>query len=128
MSIKTHLIQLAKYGFFGVLATLIHLVSAWAVIYFFAASVFVANLIAFLTAFGFSYVFQTLYVFKSSFHLLKFVKFFAVQFGTFLFAYVISDVFPVSNSYLHTLLIVAIMPLVTFTIHKFWTFKEIECS
>ena len=125
MSIKTHLLQLAKYGFFGVIATLIHLFTAWAVIYLFDATVFISNLFAFLTAFGFSYVFQTLYVFNSSFHFFKFLKFFAVQFGTFLFAYIISDVFPIQNSYLHTLVIVAIMPLVTFTIHKFWTFKEI---
>jgi putative flippase GtrA len=126
MSIKSHILQLAKYGFFGVLATLIHLFTAWAVIYFFAASVFTANLVAFLTAFGFSYIFQTLYVFNSSFHFVKFIKFFAVQFGSFLLAYLLSDVFLLTNSYLHTLLIVAIMPIVTFVIHKFWTFKEIK--
>ena len=128
MSIKSHLLQLAKYGFFGVIATLIHLFSAWAVIYLFDASVFIANLLAFLTAFGFSYIFQTLYVFETAFHIQKFIKFFAVQFGTFLFSYIFSDLFVIQNSYLHTLLIVAIMPLVTFTIHKFWTFKEIKCN
>jgi len=126
MSIKSHIVQLAKYGFFGVLATLVHLFVAWAILYLFTSSVFIANLFAFLTAFVFSYVFQTLYVFASSFHFIKLAKFFAVQFGTFLFSFIISDIFPIDNSYLHTLLIVAIMPLVTFTIHKFWTFKEIE--
>ncbi|WP_457743409.1 GtrA family protein [Sulfurimonas sp.] len=125
MSIKSHLLQLAKYGFFGVIATLVHLLTAWAIIYLFAASVFSANIFAFFTAFVFSYIFQTLYVFSSSFRLKKLLKFFAVQFGTFLFAYLLSDVFPITNSYLHTLLIVAIMPLVTFLIHKFWTFKEV---
>ena len=125
MSIKSHIVQLAKYGFFGVVATLIHLFTAWAVIYFFGASVFLSNLIAFLTAFGFSYIFQTLYVFATHFHLHRFLKFFAVQFTTFLFAYLSSDIVSIENSYLHTLLIVAIMPLVTFLIHKFWTFKEI---
>jgi len=125
MSIKTHIIQLAKYGFFGVVATLIHLGVAWLLLYIFTDSVFFANLFAFLTAFGFSYIFQTLYVFKSTFHFKKLLKFFAVQFGTFLFSYFTSDLFPITNSYLHTLVIVAIMPLVTFTIHKFWTFKEI---
>jgi putative flippase GtrA len=125
MSIKNHLFQLIKYGFFGILATLIHLFTAWAVIYFFNASLFLANLIAFLTAFGFSYIFQTLYVFGTHFHLYKFLKFFVVQFATFLFAFISSNIITISNSYLHTLLIVAIMPLVTFTIHKFWTFKEI---
>jgi len=125
MNIKAHILQLAKYGFFGVIATLVHLFSAWAIIYFFAASVFVANTLAFFTAFIFSYIFQTLYVFNTTFHFKKFIKFFLVQFGTFLFSYLVSDIFPIQNSYLHTLLIVAIMPLVTFVIHKFWTFKEI---
>ena len=125
MSIKAHILQLAKYGFFGVIATLVHLLSAWTIIYFFAASVFVANTFAFFTAFIFSYIFQTLYVFNTTFHFKKFIKFFLVQFGTFLFSYLASDMFPIQNSYLHTLLIVAIMPLITFVIHKFWTFKEI---
>jgi len=125
MNIKTHIVQLAKYGFFGVLATLVHLFVAWAVLYFVTSSVFVANLFAFLTAFVFSYVFQTLYVFKSSFHLVKLMKFFAVQFGTFLLSYLLSDIFMIQNGYLHTLIIVAIMPLITFLIHKFWTFKEV---
>ena len=116
--------QLAKYGFFGVVATLIHLGTAWGVIYLFHLSVFSANSVAFFTAFIFSYIFQTLYVFVTHFHIKRFLKFFLVQYGTFLFSFLISDVFVIENAYLHTLLIVAIMPLVTFVIHKFWTFKE----
>jgi len=125
MNIKSHIIQLAKYGFFGVIATLVHLLTAWAIIYLFDASVFISNTFAFFTAFIFSYIFQTLYVFKSTFHFKKLLKFFLVQYGTFLFSYLLSELFVVQNSYLHTLLIVAIMPLITFLIHKFWTFKEI---
>ena len=124
MSIKRQMFQLVKYGFFGIIATLIHLLTAWALIYLFGLAVLSANSVAFLTAFGFSYIFQTLYVFGSTFHFVKFLKFFGVQFCTFLLSFVLSDIFPVTNSYLHTLLIVAIMPLVTFVIHKFWTFKE----
>jgi len=125
MNIKSHILQLAKYGFFGVIATFVHLFTAWAIIYLFDASVFVSNTFAFFAAFVFSYVFQTLYVFHTTFHFKKFIKFFLVQYGTFLFSYIISNIFPIHNSYLHTLLIVAIMPLITFLIHKFWTFKEI---
>ena len=125
MSIKAHILQLAKYGFFGVIATLVHLLTAWAIIYFFSASVFIANTFAFFTAFIFSYIFQTLYVFNTHFHIKRFMKFFLVQYGTFLASYLLSDVFVIQNGYLHTLLIVAIMPLITFVIHKFWTFKEI---
>ncbi len=123
MSIKAFILQLSKYGFFGIVATLIHLGSAWLVLYLFNSSVFVANTIAFFIAFGFSYLFQTRYVFTTSFHIHKFLKFFSVQFGSFLLSYIVSDIIPVQNSYIHTLVIVAIMPIVTFTVHKFWTFK-----
>lgn len=124
MNIKSHILQLTKYGFFGVIATLVHLFTAWANIYLFNASVFVSNTFAFFTAFIFSYIFQTLYVFSTNFHLKKFIKFFLVQYGTFLFSYLFSKLFSIHNSYLHTLLIVVIMPLIAFLMHKFWTFRE----
>lgn len=125
MNTRALIVQLTKYGVFGVVATLIHLFTAWALIYFFQTTVFISNIFAFFIAFSFSYVFQTLYVFKTIFHFLKLLKFFAVQFGTFLFSYILSDMVNIQNSYLHTLMIVAIMPLITFVIHKFWTFKEV---
>ncbi|WP_193114251.1 GtrA family protein [Sulfurimonas marina] len=124
-SIKSHIIQLSKYGIFGIIATLIHLGVASGVIYFFQAGVFIANSIAFFTAFMFSYIFQTLFVFTTSFQLKKLFRFFLVQYGTFLFSYILSNIIELSNAYLHTALIVVIMPLVTFIIHKFWTFKEL---
>jgi len=123
MNTKVFIAQIIKYGLLGVIATLIHLLSAWAIIYLFASTVFISNIIAFFVAFSFSYIAQTLYVFDSEFHILKLAKFFIVQFGTFLFSFLISNVVVIQSSYLHTLLIVAIMPLITFTIHKFWTFK-----
>ena len=123
MNTKAFILQLGKYGVFGVLATLVHLLSAWEIIYLFSASVFVSNIFAFFLAFVFSYIFQTLYVFQVEFHFLKLLKFFIVQFGTFLFSFFLSNIIVIENSYLHTLLIVAIMPLITFVIHKFWTFK-----
>ena len=123
MNIRAFIIQLTKYGIFGVIATLIHLFTAWALIYFFQTTVFISNMLAFFVAFSFSYIFQTLYVFKTIFHFSKLFKFFTVQFGTFLFSYILSEMLSIQNNYLHTLLIVAIMPLITFVIHKFWTFK-----
>ena len=123
MSTKPFLLQLVKYGLLGVIATLIHLLSAWSILYIFGTTVFVANVFAFLIAFSFSYIAQTQYVFQSEFHIVKFFKFFGVQFFTFLFSYVVSNILQIGSNYLHTLLIVAIMPLITFTLHKFWTFK-----
>jgi len=123
MSIKSFILQLGKYGLFGVIATLIHLFVAWFVLYSLSLSVFFANAIAFFTAFVFSYIFQTLYVFESEFQIVKFLKFFIVQFSTFLLSFISSNFLHIENQYVHTLLIVAIMPLISFVIHKFWTFK-----
>lgn len=123
MNISNHIHQLIKYAFFGVIATLVHLLTAWILIFFSMASVFIANTFAFFTAFIFSYIFQSLYVFNTAFHFKKFIKFFLVQYGTFLVSYLLSDMVPIVNGYLHTFLIVTIMPFITFIIHKFWTFK-----
>jgi len=126
MSIRREFIQLVKYGLFGVVATLIHLLSSWAFIYFWAFSLFFANMSAFFIAFIFSYIFQTLYVFNTTFHLKRFIRFFFVQFLIFLLSYLISKIIQIENNYLQTLIIVVIMPLITFVIHKFWTFKAID--
>jgi len=124
MNIKTDIIQLAKYGFFGVISTLIHLFTAWLIIYFFTKSIFIANTIAFFIAFLFSYIFQTLFVFNVNINTKRLLKFFIVQYSSFLLSYLISNIFYIKNSYLHTLIIVAIIPLITFAIHKFWTFTK----
>lgn len=119
------LIQIAKYGLFGIIATLIHLVTAWSLVYLFDSSFFYANLSAFLLAFISSYIFQTLYVFESHFEINKLVKFFLVQFGVFLLSYAATNLFLLTNQYLQTLLLVVIMPLLSFFVHKLWTFKRL---
>ncbi len=125
VSIKLLLLQLSRYGFFGMIATLIHLLSAWLLIYGFSTSVLLANSCAFFIAFMFSYVFQSKYVFKATFDVQKFVRFFAVQGGAFVLAYMLSTWFPLGNQYLQTLMIVAVIPLISFVIHKIWTFKVV---
>jgi len=120
---RKHFIQISKYGFFGIIATLIYLLIAWSGIYFLNLSVYSANMTAFFTAFAFSYIFQTLFVFQTYFHLQKFIKFFLVQYGAFLASYFISTFVQLQNNYLHTLIISAIIPLFSFFIHKIWTFK-----
>lgn len=107
------------------IATLIHLLSAWLLIYGLSASVLLANSVAFLIAFIFSYVFQSKYVFKATFDVQKFMRFFAVQSGAFVLAYMLSTWFPLGNQYLQTLMIVAVIPLISFVIHKLWTFKVV---
>ena len=74
----------------------------------------------------FSYVFQSKYVFRAAFDAQKFVRFFAVQSSAFILAYMLSAWFPLDNQYLQTLMIVAVIPLLSFVIHKLWTFKAVE--
>ncbi len=64
-------------------------------------------------------------MFKTTFDVQKFVRFFAVQSGAFVLAYMMSTWFPLDNQYLQTLLIVAVIPLLSFVIHKLWTFKTV---
>jgi len=123
MNIKSHIVQLVKYGFFGVIATIVHLFTAWAIITFLRPLFLLPIPLHFLRLLSFLMFFSTLYVFHSTFHIKKLLKFFSVQYGTFLFSYLLSEVFPIQNSYIHTLVIVALMPLINFGIHKFWTFK-----
>jgi len=123
VNIKILLLQLSRYGFFGIIATLIHLLSAWLLIYGLSTSVLFANSCAFLIAFIFSYIFQSKYVFRTTFDKQKFVRFFTVQSGAFFLAYMLSTWFRLENQYMQTLLIVAVIPLISFVIHKLWTFK-----
>ena len=122
MSIKPHVWQLSRYVLAGILATGVHLSIAWLLIYLLALSVFMANTMAFFTAFVFSYVLQTKFVFQSRFEWVRFLKFLSVQFAAFLLSFMIASLLPVQNAYVQTFLIVLIIPLVTFLIHKFWTF------
>ncbi|MDQ7005556.1 MAG: GtrA family protein [Ghiorsea sp.] len=125
MSIKTHVWQLSRYALAGGMATAVHLLTAWVMIYFFALSVFFANSLAFFTAFIFSYVLQTMFVFQSVFQWQRFFKFFAVQYSAFLVSFSLSLLLPVDNHYVQTFLIVFMIPLLTFLVHKLWTFKTL---
>lgn len=114
--------RIVKYGFVGIISTFIHLGIAWVYIYFINDSVFQSNIIGFLIAYLFSYTVQSIYVFEHKISLTKAVKFFVVQLMALLIAIFISF-FIDKNSYLETIFIIIVMPLITFIIHKFWTFK-----
>ena len=118
--------RLFKYGIIGVVATLIHIGVASAYIYTVNNSLFQSNVAGFLVAFVFSYIMQSVYVFEHAISWRKAARYFIVQFGSLLAAIVISDMFTMLNSYVKTFLVVVFMPLVTFLIHKFWTFKTKE--
>ena len=117
-------LQIVKYGFVGVLSTFIHISIAFLYIYFIHKNVFIANILGFFLAFIFSYTVQSLFVFKHTLETKKLIKYFFVQFGALLLALYASHFLVVENLYIQTILVSILLPLVTFIIHKFWTFKN----
>ncbi len=116
--------KIIRYAFVGGISTLIHVLIASLYIFFISSSVFQSNVIGFLIAYVFSYLVQTKYVFEHEVSKEKAIKYFIVQFGALLIAILASDLFSAFNSYVRTLIVVFLMPLITFLIHKVWTFRE----
>jgi len=116
--------KIIRYGLTGGVATAIHIAIAYLYIYFIDASLFSSNVLGFSVAFVFSYLVQSLFVFKHAIKLIKALKYFTVQFGSLLVSIFISHYIPLENSYVKTLIVVLILPLITYVVHKFWTFKE----
>lgn len=117
--------RIIKYGFVGIISTFIHLSIAWLYIYFVNNSLFQSNIMGFLIAYLFSYSVQSVYVFEHKVSLKKALKFFIVQLSALLLAILLSY-FIDRSSYIETVFIIIVMPLITFVIHKFWTFKRKE--
>ncbi len=118
--------KLVRYGILGGIATLIHFTTASLYIYFINNSVFQSNIVGFLVAYIFSYLMQSKYVFEHKVSIEKAIRYFIVQFAALLLAIVSSTLFDSYNSYIRTAIVVALLPLITFLTHKFWTFKKIN--
>ena len=115
--------KIVRYGLIGGISTLIHFSIAFIYIYFINNSVLQSNTIGFFIAYIFSYLTQSKYVFLHKIHIAKAIKYFVVQFGVLLLSILVSNIFNEYNSYIKTIIVVIILPLITFVIHKFWTFK-----
>jgi len=118
--------KIVRYGLIGGISTLIHLGIAAFFLYAIYNSLFWANVTGFMTAYVFSYLMQSLYVFGHAINPVKAFKYFIVQFGSLMTSILISYLFTGYNNYIKTILVVIFMPIVTFVVHKFWTFKELE--
>ena len=116
--------KIIRYGLTGGIATAIHITIAYLYIYFIDTSLFISNILGFSIAFIFSYLVQSLFVFKHAINLIKAFKYFVVQFSSLLASILISHYIPLENSYIKTLIVVLILPLITYVVHKFWTFQE----
>lgn len=121
---KLFTFRLVRFGLTGGLATAIHVVVAFAVIHFVYDHALTANVLGFLFAFSFSYIAQTLYVFKKRVNWTNALRFFLVQFGALLLSQAVSNFVPESNSYINVLIVVCILPVITYLIHKVWTYSD----
>ena len=118
--------KICKYGFIGVISTLIHLVVSYTIVYLYSENIYISNIFGFLCAFFFSYVMQSLFTFEHEIKLDKALRFFSVQFGALLLSIVLVDVISLKNSYVETVLVIAVLPLITYVAHQFWTFGRVE--
>ena len=116
--------RLIRFGLTGGLATLIHITFAFAVIRFVYDNAFIANVLGFSFAFLFSYLAQTLFVFKKRMNWINAARFFLVQFGALLLSQAISNFFPETNSYVKVIIVVCILPVITYLIHRVWTYSN----
>ncbi|MDD2266022.1 GtrA family protein [Sulfuricurvum sp.] len=121
---KLYQSKLIRYALIGGSSTLIHLGIAFLWLYFVNASLLFANMAGFSVAFMFSYTVQSRYVFLHSLSLPKAFRYFLVQFGALLASLFFSNILVGYNSYIKTLIVVILLPLITFVIHKVWTFRH----
>ena len=115
--------KIVRYGFIGGISTLIHISTASLFIYFISNSLFLSNITGFLVAYIFSYTIQSKFVFENKISLEKAIKYFLVQIGALIIAILLSDILNEFNSYIKSIIVAFLLPLVTFFIHKFWTFR-----
>lgn len=120
------LVKLFKYAFVGGFSASIHLLVASMYIFYINDSLVISNICGFLIAYIFSYTVQSIIVFKHKLQLSKAIKYFIIQLISLLIALAISDYSVEYNNYIKTIAIILIIPIITFLIHNFWTFKEQE--
>ncbi|MDD2367954.1 MAG: GtrA family protein [Sulfuricurvum sp.] len=116
--------KLIRYALIGGTSTLIHLSIAFLWLYTVTTSLFFANTAGFSVAYIFSYTVQSRYVFLHPLSLTKAFRYFLVQFGALLASLFFSNILVGYNSYIKTIIVVILLPLITFVIHKLWTFRR----
>jgi putative flippase GtrA len=116
--------QIARYGVIGIVATLIHICVASLFVCFILESLFIANGVAFVFAFVFSYPAQSKFVFISSITFKKAAKFFIVQLTSLFLAVQLAQLAETISIYLKILIVAFLLPICAFGIHRVWTFVD----
>jgi len=115
--------EIISYASIGIISTLIHVAIAYYYIFKVNNSVFQANIIGFFVAYFFSFTMQSKYVFKNKINFSRGIKYFLVQiFSLIISIIIISDLLEYNN-YIKVIFTIMLLPLFTFIIHKFWTYK-----
>ena len=121
-------IRIIRFGLTGGIATLTHILVAFSALRFLEASVFTANIAGFCSAFSLSYLMQSLFVFQKSLTLQNAGRFFIVQASALLVSQLISECLSGVNDYIRVLFVVFLLPVITYVIHKVWTYKHTEST
>ena len=121
---RNSIFKIIKYAIIGGLSTFIHITFAYAYIYFIGDSIFISNIVGFLCAYTFSYLAQSKYVFNHEISYAKATKYFVVQFVSLIISILITDFMPLQNAYLKVLIVIVILPAITFVAHSIWTFSK----
>ena len=116
--------QLLKYMIVGVVSTSIHFTIASLFVFFIYASLLFSNIAGFIMAFTWSYWAQSKFVFYSRFSSKKSARFFLVQALALVLSVNITDLALNHSIYLKIFVVTLLLPICSFVIHKFWTFRE----
>jgi len=117
-------IRLVNYFLIGGVSTLVHFLIASLCIYMIHDSLFISNVMGFLIAYVHSYIMQSKVVFNHAISRIRAIKYFIVQLGALIVSIYVSDLLSEFNNYIKTVVVIIIMPLITYTVHNFWTFKK----
>lgn len=118
--------RIFRFALTGGMATLIHICVAFLLLKLTTDSVLISNMIGFLSAFLFSYLIQSTFVFHRAVSFANAKRFLIVQTSAFFISQFVTAQFHINNRYLATLIIVFMIPLFTYLIHHFWTFRQRE--
>jgi putative flippase GtrA len=121
------LLIVSRFSLIGVAAAGIHIGIVWILILESNINVFIANFVAFLVAFGFSFIGQYFWTFRSTSDLRRtLIRFFLVALGAFLTNNLILVALlnvELLSDLLAAVFAVFVIPLITYLAGRFWAFR-----
>jgi putative flippase GtrA len=120
------LLTVSRFSLVGIAAAGIHIGIVWILIAQTDISVLIANFVAFLVAFGFSFIGQYFWTFRSTSNLRRtLLRFFSVALGAFITNNLILVVLlntQLLDDLLAAVFAVFVIPLITYLAGRFWAF------